>query len=293
MTSSTPQHGCTDSFNADSANSSKSKFYCATCSMTFSNPQNLRRHYQSIRHRNKKKNGFSSSVEDQSKLDSYQQQTNVNKSTENLVSNGRDNRKVLATTQNTQELRPYKCTLCNKSYTRNYHLRRHIIRAHALHRGLFKCFSCSKVLRNSCEFKKHHCKSSKKRIQSKPIIPRHDATSTDLDLRSFKCSICDEAFQKEAYLKIHCEVHHSLEKISQTYQCSKCNKSFVELYEFEVHNDVWHAEICTQFQYLCKKCNALFDRKSDVEAHLFCCVLFHPAKSNSSSDVEDTIENAK
>ena len=102
--------------------------------------------------------------------------------------------------------RPFKCDLCDKDFTRNFHLKRH---KQVNHEGLksamspVKCDQCEHTFANKHSLKKH-------------VNKVHE-------VKQYICDVCGQKFHKNYLLKLH-KIEHTGDKFP--HKCSKCMKQF-------------------------------------------------------------------
>ena len=99
--------------------------------------------------------------------------------------------------------KPFKCPVCEKTYTKNSHAKSHF---DIVHRGQkpFKCSMCDKTYS-----KKSHVRAHFERVHEGKKLPR--------------CRVCSLAFNKEVDLQKHMELHNGKDSL----QCFKCDATFL------------------------------------------------------------------
>ncbi|KAJ4448812.1 hypothetical protein ANN_00203 [Periplaneta americana] len=133
--------------------------------------------------------------------------------------------------------KPFKCEICQKSFTRLQQLRRHAV-SHKIDKP-FKCDICEKNFGHQLELKKHAlthtedkpfkcnlCDKSFTRIDN---LRTHATTHTGL--KPFKCDMCDMSFARPFYLRIHSLTHTD----NKPFKCNICEKSFAQLHRLQRH----------------------------------------------------------
>ena len=139
-----------------------------------------------------------------------------------ILSNKKNLKKHLKLHSN---VRNYICKICNKSYKRSDHLRRHMI-SHHPETNYYECELCLKQFSLNS-----HLTSHMKNV--------HGQTK----LKVYNCPDCDLYFQKKSKLLLHQKNFHNavLEKIPCYYPC--CNKSYISEQKLNIHILKFHMSI--------------------------------------------------
>lgn len=121
----------------------------------------------------------------------------------------------------------YRCHLCDKSFSSNYHLINHAFRIHSKDADVL-CAVCGKTS-ESTESLSAHLESHKdskcchvcgKHCNSTSALSEHMASHTKVKLH--RCHICGKECSRKGDLKIHMRIHTG----EKPYCCSYCRKSF-------------------------------------------------------------------
>lgn len=183
--------------------------------------------------------------------------------------------------------RPFECTYtgCNKKYTRQFHLTRHIKKSHESNKDQVKSFKC---VRDNC-VKSFSCENA---------LYKHMKYSHEK--RKFQCEHCPKAFIKHQHLKVHSFEHTKV----LPYPCPEpgCDKAFLLPSKLRAHQNTHKGYTCDlegceavftkwtllqkhrktdhQKQFPCPSCDRVFFTKWNLVTHMethstdresFCC----------------------
>uniref|UniRef100_A0A224YZB9 General transcription factor IIIA n=1 Tax=Rhipicephalus zambeziensis TaxID=60191 RepID=A0A224YZB9_9ACAR len=183
--------------------------------------------------------------------------------------------------------RPFECTYtgCDKKYTRQFHLTRHIKKSHESDKDQVKSFKC---VRDNCD-KSFTCENA---------LYKHIKYSHEK--RKFQCEHCPKAFIKHQHLKVHSFEHTKV----LPYPCPEpgCDKAFLLPSKLKAHQNThkgypcdvegceavftkWtllqkHRKMDHQKQFPCPTCDRVFFTKWNLVTHMethstdresFCC----------------------
>lgn len=103
-----------------------------------------------------------------------------------------------------------------------------------------KCEPCNKYFKNIRNYKNH-------------------LKSTHIDVKLFKCDICDKSFAQSIYLKAHKRIHSG----EKPFICDTCGKAFNQSSNLQTHIKTHTGE--KPFQ--CNVCNKAFNRSDHYQKH--------------------------
>lgn len=185
--------------------------------------------------------------------------------------------------------RLFHCECCNKYFSNNYCLKRHML----IHTGkLHKCQFLSKngflvshtklhqksgiKVQGSYQYQHYIksfsinipvckvfcCKHCKKYFPSDSRLKQHMLIHTKG--KSHQCQHCSKTFSTEDHLVAHVKVHEDTYAITQDrHQCQHCRKSFSTLSSLKVHNRIHTGEK----PYQCQHCDKSFSRYNVLKIH--------------------------
>ena len=150
----------------------------------------------------------------------------------------------------TKGLKLFFCHLCDKSYTKVYHLDDHMKKSHgdvdiSVHGGnqKFSCKPCGKTFEQRLELALH-------------IKSMHEGQ------KNYKCRICEKSYSTHQYLVQHNDtVHLGL----QNFACGKCDKICSDVEDLKHHIATLHDD---SIFTACDICDKKFDNKYNLTAHI-------------------------
>ena len=141
---------------------------------------------------------------------------------------------------NRQEQLPYLCSLCNKSFTENEHLTRHMLYKHNRQK-LHPWAICGTEFNLEADLTKHM------------LIHSED--------RPFICGICGKSFVRKDSLTKHMAIHIG----NKPHRCEYCCKSFTEKCNLVLHNVIHTGEK----PHRCLTCGKSFTQKVTLSICLY------------------------
>ena len=107
----------------------------------------------------------------------------------------------------------YKCLECEKSFTRNYNLRRHVGRVHQNIQNKILCPKGTNVEGQGTNVAKHKCRLCHNNFSYNWCLTKHLLICKG-DIKPFECKNCMKKFKTEKSRSRHCKT--CLEKVSTT-----------------------------------------------------------------------------
>ncbi|XP_058818876.1 zinc finger protein 799-like [Topomyia yanbarensis] len=168
----------------------------------------------------------------------------------------------------------HNCTLCDRSYSRLYNLKRHMGRHRPRDQWNHKCGVCQKIFDKLFDLKKHfqlskcmgsgeeasvgysaenleECNGSDRMLQTSGGAP---------DRLLYVCSTCNKQFKSYNSLKVHESNHTGL----KVFVCETCGKRFGGQVNLSQHR-MTHVDVR---QFGCKLCPKVFKRTGGLSQHV-------------------------
>ena len=176
-----------------------------------------------------------------------------------------DSKQKLKLKQTNNREKPYKCSECDKCFTKKCKLRQH----QRIHTGEkpYKCSECDKCFTQKDRLiihqrvhtgeKPYKCSECDKGFTSKSRLNIHQRVHTGE--KSYKCSECDKSFSQQGNLSIHLRIHTG----EKPYKCSECDKCFTYKSGLRSHQIIHTGEKA----YKCSECGKCFTHKGDLRRH--------------------------
>ena len=246
--------------NAPKRKRRRGTFQCSQCGKSYTFEFNMKRHIRSAHSLN---NDNTSATE----FTKNEQNKDKNSSTTTIQGD------PLPTVEFQVE-KPFKCTECDKNYTLDFNLKRHIKDAHkrlsddiksagsVQGKKSFKCRKCEKSYNLNYKLRLH-MKSA--HINRSTSITKPNS-KTDIH-KGYKykneCKSCCKSFSKETKLKKHMNKVHEDHK---NYKCESCGKSFSVAGSMKNHIHTIHEG---HKNYKCESCSKSFGRAGSLKKHIF------------------------
>ncbi|XP_031569200.1 uncharacterized protein LOC116303748 isoform X2 [Actinia tenebrosa] len=135
--------------------------------------------------------------------------------------------------------KPYKCTVCSKSFSRASLLKQHSVIHQGNKRFKFECETCQKMFRTRSHLRDH--------------VRIHTGE------RPFKCHICSRAFKQSSDLKKHINLHTG----ANQFKCEDCNMEFRRADALRKHKLSHQAE----GTFSCDYCGQEFEHIGALQQH--------------------------
>lgn len=155
-----------------------------------------------------------------------------------------------------ENIKPYKCHLCPKSFVQSYALKLHI---NVHNKVRYTCDLCATEFSGKPTLKKHMLK-----CLNGIAVSRMPRGSTGLERERYKCFAagCGRQFSSRKYLGIHMEKSHSMKFDSFETTCLECQLVFDTAGDYSVHVKT-HS--CT---FVCELCKLRFKTDEKLQAHI-------------------------
>jgi KRAB domain-containing zinc finger protein len=277
-------HGGEHNTDKPFINERKTGFPCTICSRIFTRKYDLRRHvtvhtkkqylYPNERHSSMRPSFVSDNL------------NSGPSSGEQLErSEGKDRTFDIFTDHN------FFCTVCSKSFTRRYDLKRHaeqhssgdvdklkyssgceslsLAKVVIEGRTLYKCEHCGKYLMTRYSYVRHlrihtgekpcTCHVCGKQFRTSALLNRH-VRDVHEGIKEHSCDFCGRKFANKRAVLDHRRTHTG----ERPCVCHVCGKAFKTKASLYVHN-LFHVNV---FPHKCKHCNKCFRRRQQLNVHL-------------------------
>lgn len=150
------------------------------------------------------------------------------------------------------QLKKFMCLYddCDKAYTNNAHLKRHVKTAHLL---TANNANCEKI---PCKFGPPCTRQYKTKQKMLLHYQKNHIEHNDIKSFSFKCELCEETFRRKALYRMHMYSHTG----NYPYNCEKCDKGFLNQNSLVRHRNAHKS-------YKCSECTEEFPKWSQLVAH--------------------------
>ncbi|XP_006013996.1 zinc finger protein 664-like [Latimeria chalumnae] len=158
--------------------------------------------------------------------------------------------------------KPYKCTVCGKSFSRVDVLTLH----QRIHTGEkpYKCIECGKTFTQPSNLKTHQhthtgnkpykCVDCGKSFIRSSNLTQHQRVHTGE--KPYKCAECGKSFRRSSHLKIHQQTHTG----EKQHRCTECGRSFSQSSNLKTHQLTHTGEK----PYMCTECGKSFSQTGSL-----------------------------
>ncbi|XP_063796190.1 zinc finger and BTB domain-containing protein 41 [Pseudophryne corroboree] len=161
--------------------------------------------------------------------------------------------------------KPFKCTYCDEQFKSRFKRLKH---QEKYHLGPFPCDICGRQFNDSGNLRRHieythggkrkwTCficgKSVRERTTLKEHLRIHSGEKPHL------CSICGQNFRHGSSYRLHLRVHHD----DKRYECDECGKAFIRHDHLTKHKKIHSGEKAHQ----CEECGKCFGRRDHLTVH--------------------------
>lgn len=182
----------------------------------------------------------------------------------------------------------YYCDFCEKSYTKRYRLKLHLVEKHPEFK-FFTCLYCPKEFLQNSDFKKHMLKhTNNSKLKNKPerfFISKHKKTENTTSKRkhhkaedtselsvskklnsdeNLNCATCKKSFTHKSNFAIHLLTHVG----KKEYKCKVCQKEFFRKENLDEHVLTHSNPAQTESKYKCRFCPKGYNHPQNLQRHM-------------------------
>ncbi|KAK3598628.1 hypothetical protein CHS0354_037578 [Potamilus streckersoni] len=189
--------------------------------------------------------------------------------------------------------RPYVCKTCGKGFTDKRYLYKHM-RWHTGDKLLF-CNVCQRPFSDESGLKKHsrlhsgenmcHCETCGKMFSDKSTLRRH-LLNVHQGVKPFKCGLCDLSFVFRSHLEDHMRRHTG----EKPYLCKFCSRGFAQIGTRNRH-EKGHSGWGVERKYMCLLCQQIFPHPNTLKKHYNECHAMDQIKSKTEGAVAEKFED--
>ncbi|XP_030752922.1 zinc finger protein 480-like isoform X2 [Sitophilus oryzae] len=154
----------------------------------------------------------------------------------------------------------FACVHCEKKYTSNRNLRRHVedyhldSRSEDAQKNIRKCSICGYQTRNITHFGRH---------QMIHLAPE--------ERQLFACAFCAKKYRNKHNLKHHIEKKHNVSRLKKVhkkiYRCSICSYQTLRKFHFKVHKNI-HLPPEERPMFPCAQCDKKYTSNTNLQDHV-------------------------
>ncbi|XP_029735640.2 zinc finger protein 888 [Aedes albopictus] len=191
-----------------------------------------------------------------------------------------------------------RCSMCNKTFCRDYTLKVHLLESHGQTTASFECALCEQVFETKADLAKHReihlaspCQFCDRRnpFGSYKRLLEHFRLAHKKQI--FKCEHCAGSFLGRRELETHKEKHRdgtfdncvefALRSWNESFRCSVCERSFYNEEYLNRHREKVHKVYPLRvpepktsvteldYKFKCKECDARYRLKSSLKGHVY------------------------